>query len=97
MKLLADFYDEYFSMMFENFRDFKQFYLEATKEKNSCIHFSLHQDGIDINVKNWMINREKDKIKLKPTANTHKQTKKEEPKKIAGLQIKFNRYKYYKN
>jgi len=93
MKLLDDFYQEYFSMMFENFREFKQFYLEATKEKNSCIHFSLQQDGIDINVKNWNINKNKDSIKLKPTANTHKQTKKEEPKKIAGLQIKFTRYR----
>jgi len=97
MKLLADFYDEYFSMMFDDFKQFKQFYLEATKEKNSCIHFSLHQNGIDPFVKDWMINREKDTIKLKPTSNTHKIKKEEQqPKKIAGLQISFNRYKYYK-
>jgi len=94
VKLLEDIYYEFFSMLFEKFKSFKDFYVETTKEKNSCIHFSIHQDGIDINVKNWMINREKDKIKLKPTANTHKIKKEEQqPKKIAGLQIKFTRYR----
>jgi len=95
VKLLEDLYYEFFSMLFENFKHFKHFYLEATREKNTCIHFSIHQDSLDldINVKNWNINKEKDNIKLKPTQNNHKQTKKEEPKKIAGLQIKFTRYR----
>jgi len=94
MKLLQDFYDEYFSMLFDDFKQFKQFYLEATREKNSSIHFSLHMNGIDIDVKNWRMNLEKDNIKLKPTQNTHKQPKKEEePKRIGGLKISFNKYK----
>ena len=95
VKLLEDIYYEFFSMLFETFKHFKQFYLESTQEKNSCIHFSIHQEhaDLDINVKNWNINKEKDTIKLKPTQNNHKQAKKEEPKKIAGLQIKFTRYR----
>jgi len=93
MKLLDDFYQEYFSMLFDNFKTFKDFYIQSTKEKNTALHFSLHMDGIDPFVREWNINKNKDSIKLKPTANTHKQTKKEEPKKIAGLQIKFTRYR----
>jgi hypothetical protein len=93
MNLLRDLYDEYFSMMINPFDEFKNFYLEATQEKNSCIHFSLHQDGIDIDVKNWNMNHDKDKITLKPTQNTHKKKKEEEKPKTGGLQIKFCRYK----
>ena len=51
VKLLEDLYDEYFSMLFDNFKQFKQFYTASTAEPNSCLHFSLHQDGIDTNVK----------------------------------------------
>ena len=56
VKLLEDLYDEYLSMLFNNFKEFKQFYIQATEEKNSCIHFSLHSEGLDINVKHWNIN-----------------------------------------
>jgi len=98
MKLLQDFYDEYFSMMFDDFKTFKDFYLEATNEKNTSVHFSLHMEGIDPFVREWGINKNKDKIQLKPTANTHKPKKKDEEKKPhGGLKISFNRYKYYKN
>ena len=76
--LLQDLYDEYFSMMFNNFKEFKKFYLEATKENNSCIHFSLHVKGLDINVKNWGINTKRDNIKLTPT----KAPSKPQPKKV---------------
>jgi len=96
MKLLQDFFDEYFSMMFENFQQFKEFYLLATQEKNSSIHFSLHQNGIDIMVKDWNINKIKDQIVLKPTKNKHKEKKKDEQNKqtvSAGLKIKFVKYK----
>ena len=55
MKLLNDLYDEYFSQFKDKFRDFKTDYLSWTKEKYSCIHFSLHDEGIDVNVKNWNI------------------------------------------
>ena len=55
MKLLNDLYDEYFSQFKDKFKDFKSSYLIWTKEKYSCIHFSLHDEGIDVNVKNWNI------------------------------------------
>ena len=54
--LIEDLYDEYFSMLFDKFKEFKEFYKQATEEKNSCIHFSLHSEGLDINVKHWNIN-----------------------------------------
>ena len=55
MKLLNDLYDEYFSQFYDKFRDFKNNYLLWTKEKYASIHFSMHDDGIDIDVKNWNI------------------------------------------
>jgi len=91
MKLLQDFYDEFFSMMFESFKEFKEFYINATKEKNTSLHFSLHMHGIDPFVRNWNINKLKD-IQLKATTNTHK-IKKDEENKPMGLQIRFTRYK----
>lgn len=93
MKLLQDFYDEYFSMLFESFKDFKQFYTNATREKNTSLHFSLHMDGIDPYVRDWNINKQKQDIVLKATTNKHKTKKDEEEKKPLGLQIKFTRYK----
>lgn len=94
-KLLEDLYDEYLSMMFENFKEWKRTYLELTKEPNSSIHFSLHTDGIDPYVKNWNLNLYRDNIKLKPTKlNKHHEPKKKTPKKnIAGLNIVFGKYK----
>jgi len=97
VKLLQDFYDEYFSMLFDNFIQFKKFYVEATREPNTCIHFSLHLNGIDINVKNWNINKNKDLITLKATTNHHKEHKKdddEKPKsKLNMSTIRLVRYK----
>ena len=97
MKLLDDLYQEFFSMLFDNFLQFKKFYVEATKEQNTCLHFSLHLNGIDINVKNWNINKHKDLITLKPTTNHHKEHKKdddEKPKsKLNMSTIRFVRYK----
>ena len=63
-------------MQFEKWQSFKNFYNKATSEKYSCIHFSIHFDGIDINVKNWEINTLRDKVKLKP----HKALEKPKPK-----------------
>lgn len=102
VKLLEDLYYEFFSMMFENFKSFKEFYVEATNYKNSCMHYSIHQETMDIDpfVKDWDINKNKDSIKLKPTTNTHKAKKKEEEEKknyTGGLKISFNKYKYYRN
>ena len=74
--LLRDLFDEYLSMQFEKWQSFKNFYNKATSEKYSCIHFSIHFDGIDINVKNWEINTLRDKVKLKP----HKALEKPKPK-----------------
>ena len=55
MKLLNDLYDEYFSQFYNKFKDFKSNYLLWTKEKYTCINFSMHDQGIDIDVKNWNI------------------------------------------
>ena len=66
MKLLNDLYDEYFSQFNDKFRDFKSNYLIWTKQKYSCIHFSMHDDGIDIDVKNWNILKNQIE-KFKPT------------------------------
>lgn len=76
--LLKDLYDEYFSMLFDTFLEFKSYYLKSTAEKNTCLYFSLHCDGIDNNVKNWKINNNKNTVTLQPTANTHKPEKKPE-------------------
>lgn len=95
MKLLQDMYDEYFSMLFDSFIDFKAFYTQITEEKNTCIHFSLHLDGIDPFVKEWRINSQKDSITLKPTHAKTQPKKKEEQPKSSGLHIKpmFRKYK----
>ena len=37
-----------------------------TKEKYACIHFSMHDDGIDVDVKNWNILKNQIE-KFKPT------------------------------
>ena len=92
VKLLEDLYDEYFSMLFDNFKQFKQFYTSSTAEANSCLHFSLHQDGIDTNVKHWDIN-ENQISDLKPT---HGPTK-TKPQEIKNpLRIEFNRRSFGK-
>jgi len=93
VKLLEDVYYEFFSMMFQSFKDFKQFYTNATSEKNTSLHFSLHMNGIDPYVRDWNINKQKQDIVLKATTNKHKTKKDEEEKKPLGLQIKFTRYK----
>ena len=93
MKLLNDLYDEYISMMFDNFKEFKNFYTEATQETNTCVHFSLHMPGLDIDVKNWQMNINKEKITLKPTANTHIKPKTEEPKPKHTFGIKLYKSK----
>ena len=56
IKLLNDIYDEYLSLLFDNFKEFKGFYLETLKEEHSCILYSTHFSGLDINVKHWNIN-----------------------------------------
>ena len=76
--LLRDLYDEYFSMQFEKWQNFKDFYNKATSEKYSCIHFSIHFEGIDSHVKHWDINTKRDEIQLKP----HKGHPKPQPKKV---------------
>ena len=76
--LLHDLYDEYFSMQFEKWQNFKDFYNKATSEKYSCIHFSIHFEGIDSHVKHWDINTQRDEIQLKP----HKGHPKPQPKKV---------------
>ena len=91
-RLLDDLYQEYFSMLFDNFKEFKKFYLEATEVKNSCIHFSLHTDGLDINVRNWGININRDKIKLSPHQAIHK-PKETKEKSYAGHSISSLFYK----
>ena len=47
---------EYLSLLFDNFKEFKGFYLETLKEEHSCIFYSTHFSGLDINVKHWNIN-----------------------------------------
>lgn len=82
MKLLNDLYDEYFSSYFDRFKDFKAFYMDIIKEKYSCIHFSIHQEGLDINVKNWSIITNQDQYVLKKTkSNVKKPVKKKEEDK----------------
>ena len=76
--LLRDLYDEYFSMQFEKWQNFKDFYNKATSEKYSCINFSIHFEGIDSHVKHWDINTQRDEIQLKP----HKGHPKPQPKKV---------------
>jgi hypothetical protein len=93
-KLLMDLYEEFFSMMFDNFKLFKQFYLNNTNEKNACIHFSLHTDGIDIKCKNWSFVEDQNDIVLKThkanTANKPK-PKNNEPYKQRPLDIRFGK------
>jgi len=94
VKLLQDMYDEYFSMMFNSFEDFKIFYLMATQDKNTSIHYSLHQEGIDPFVKDWQINLNKDKITLKPTQSTYKKPEpKQESKRSTSTINLFKKYK----
>jgi len=94
IKLLEDIYYEFFSLMFESFKDFKEFYLLATQEKNTCIHYSLHMEGIDPFVKDWQINLNKDKITLKPTQSTYKKPEpKQESKRSTSTINLFKKYK----
>ena len=83
--LLRDLYDEYFSMQFEKWQNFKEFYNKATSEKYSCIHFSIHFEGIDSHVKHWDINTKRDEIQLKPT----KAPSKPQPKKVNDDKVHY--------
>ena len=83
--LLHDLYDEYFSMQFEKWQNFKDFYNKATSEKYSCIHFSIHFEGIDSHVKHWDINTKRDEIQLKP----HKGHPKPQPKKVNDDKVHY--------
>ena len=83
--LLRDLYDEYFSMQFEKWQNFKDFYNKATSEKYSCIHFSIHFEGIDSHVKHWDINTHRDEIQLKPT----KAPSKPQPKKVNDDKVNY--------
>jgi hypothetical protein len=54
------------------------FYTSQTQEKYSCIHFSIHYDGIDANVKDWAFLKEKpilESIKSKPKTKSGKNVK----------------------
>lgn len=97
VKLLEDIYYEFFSMMFDSFRDFKHFYTENTKENNSSMHFSLHTSGIDPFVKDWKINVNRDNIQLEATKNTritNKDNDKTARKTAPPININF--FKRYK-
>ena len=79
-------------MLFDNFKQFKQFYTASTAEPNSCLHFSLHQDGIDTNVKHWDINENQ----ISDLTATHG-PKKSIPQEIKNpLRIEFNRRSFGK-
>ena len=81
IKLLNDNYDEYLSLLFDNFKEFKQFYLQTLNEEHSCIFYSSNIKGnslgIDSHVKHWRICENQD-YKLKPT----KAPSKPQPKKV---------------
>jgi len=63
MKLLQDLYDEYFGQNFDRLRDFKKWYLDVMRERYSCIHFSIQNEGLDPFVKDWkFINQMPDKF-----------------------------------
>lgn len=93
-KLLYDLYDEYYSMTFPSFSEFKRFYTIATNEKYSAIYYSLMKGQIDTDVKNWDINVHQDiyKSRLKPTQSTQKPVVKkpsqnDNVRKIGGIKI----------
>ena len=92
--LLRDLYDEYLSMLFNKWQEFKDFYNNATAEKYTCVHFSIHFKGLDVNVKEWEINRLRDKYKLKPHKGAPKPKPKEtQPKSQTGHSISSLFYK----
>ena len=82
IKLLNDIYDEYLSLLFDNFKEFKQFYLQTLNEEHSCIFYSSNIKGIDSHVKHWRICENQD-YKLKPT----KAPSKPQPKKVDDNKI----------
>ena len=90
--LLRDLYDEYLSMLFDKWTDFKEFYNNSTSEKYSCIHFSIHFQGLDVDVKDWEINRLRDKYSLKPHKGKPK-PKEIQPKAKVGYSISSLFYK----
>ena len=95
MKLLNDLYDEYFSQFYDKFRDFKNNYLMWTKEKYACIHFSMHDDGIDVDVKNWNILKNQIE-KFKPTNAIKSIVKKtnDAPNNNNSLRFIFSKRRY---
>jgi hypothetical protein len=70
--LLQSLFEEYMSMYYDKFIEFKNRYKEYTNEKYSAILLSIHFEGIDNDVKNWLINN-KLNWELSPTqALNHK-------------------------
>jgi hypothetical protein len=79
--LLKALYDEYFSMDFDKFIDFKLKFREATKEKYNAILYGSNT-GIDYNINNWNIILNKDSYNIKKSKKVKKEDKKEDKKTI---------------
>jgi hypothetical protein len=86
IKLLNDIYDEYLSLLFESFKDFKIFYVKTLDEEHSCIFYSTHIKGIDSSVKHWDICKKQDYI-LQPTKAPEKPKPKIDKQKFTGASI----------
>jgi hypothetical protein len=71
--LIKDIYEEFFSMSFDNFNDFKQFYMSSMNEKYNALLFTIHSKYIECNVKYWKIIQNKDMYDLKPVKTVKKE------------------------
>jgi len=93
MKLLADLHEEFFSQYFDKFSDFKRWYLDATNEKYSAIHFSIHMQGIDVNVKNWTVQFNQPEV-FKPTKALIKKKVVSPKAKQSSIRFLFSRKRF---
>jgi hypothetical protein len=64
--LLMALFEEYMSMYYDKFTVFKNNYKKMTVEKYSAILLSIHFEGIDSGVKDWIVNNKID-WNLEPT------------------------------
>lgn len=61
--LVKDLYDEYFSMTYDNFKEFKNVFSQLMEEKYNCLLYTNHNEYMDNNVKNWKLLKYKIELK----------------------------------
>lgn len=91
--LIKDVYEEYLSLTFDSFQEFKTVYLKCVSIKHNALLFTIHSPIIDANVIEWEFPKMIEPVKLIPTKPIHKPKEQNDNKEKKPLMktIKFGK------